>query len=32
MGTHPDRKDKFYDKLGQLIEELKGRGYEFGRM
>jgi len=32
MGTHPDRTDKFYDKLGQLIDELKARGYEFGRM
>ena len=31
LGTHPDRKDKFYNKLGNLIEEFKRRGYEFGR-
>jgi peptidoglycan/xylan/chitin deacetylase (PgdA/CDA1 family) len=31
LGTHPDRKDKFYDKLGSLIDELQSRGYEFGR-
>jgi peptidoglycan/xylan/chitin deacetylase (PgdA/CDA1 family) len=31
LGTHPDRKDKFYDKLGYLIDELRSRGYEFGR-
>jgi peptidoglycan/xylan/chitin deacetylase (PgdA/CDA1 family) len=29
LGTHPDRFDKFYDKLGYLIDELSSRGYEF---
>jgi len=29
IGTHPDRKDKFYDKLDSLITLLKERGYEF---
>lgn len=29
IGTHPDRKDKFYDKLPLLIDELKQRGYAF---
>jgi peptidoglycan/xylan/chitin deacetylase (PgdA/CDA1 family) len=32
LGTHPDRKDKFYDRLGMIIDELRKRGYEFGRM
>jgi peptidoglycan/xylan/chitin deacetylase (PgdA/CDA1 family) len=31
MGTHPDRTDKFYNRLGILIDELRSRGYEFGR-
>lgn len=31
LGTHPDRTDKFYDKLGDLIDELRNRGYGFGR-
>lgn len=31
LGTHPDRKDKFYSRLGSLIDELRDRGYEFGR-
>ena len=29
IGTHPDRKDKFYLLLPKLIDELKARGYEF---
>lgn len=29
IGTHPDRTDKFYYKLPQLIEELRKRGYRF---
>ncbi|MFP4548945.1 MAG: polysaccharide deacetylase family protein [Fidelibacterota bacterium] len=29
IGTHPDRTDKFYYKLDELIEELQGKGYEF---
>lgn len=31
MGTHPDRKDKFYNRLGEIINELRSRGYAFGR-
>lgn len=29
IGTHPSRTDKFYDKLGELIDELRNRGYSF---
>jgi len=29
-GTHPDRTDKFYGRLEELIRELKERGYGFG--
>lgn len=29
LGTHPDRTDKFYDRLDELIGELKNRGYSF---
>ena len=29
IGTHPDRTDKFYNRLDDLIKELKNRGYEF---
>lgn len=29
VGTHPERTDKFYDKLDSLIKELKERGYSF---
>ena len=29
IGTHPDRTDKFYTKLDNLIRELKERGYSF---
>lgn len=32
IGTHPDRTDKFYDRLPELIAELKASGYEFGRL
>jgi peptidoglycan/xylan/chitin deacetylase (PgdA/CDA1 family) len=32
LGTHPDRKDKFYDRLGIIIDELRSRGYQFRRM
>ncbi len=32
IGTHPDRTDKFYDRLPELIDELKASGYEFGRL
>jgi peptidoglycan/xylan/chitin deacetylase (PgdA/CDA1 family) len=31
MGTHPDRRDKFYKKMGELIDELQARGYFFKR-
>lgn len=31
LGTDPARKDKFYRQLPELIAELKGRGYGFGR-
>jgi peptidoglycan/xylan/chitin deacetylase (PgdA/CDA1 family) len=30
-GTHPDRTDKFYLRLGELIDYLKKRGYAFER-
>lgn len=29
IGTHPDRTDKFYDRLEELIGELRERGYRF---
>lgn len=32
IGTHPDRTDKFYERLPELIDELKVSGYEFGRL
>ncbi len=32
IGTHPDRKDKFYSRLEELIDTLKLRGYVFVRV
>jgi peptidoglycan/xylan/chitin deacetylase (PgdA/CDA1 family) len=32
IGTHPDRKDKFYRRLGELLDVLKARGYAFVRV
>jgi len=32
IGTHPDRKDKFYHRLEELIDTLKLRGYVFVRV
>lgn len=32
IGTHPDRKDKFYAQLPALIDELRKRGYRFGSL
>ncbi len=32
IGVHPDRKDKFYLHLDELITTLKRRGYEFQRV
>lgn len=29
IGTHPDRKDKFYNRLDTLIDVLRERGYSF---
>lgn len=29
IGTHPERTDKFYNKLDELITDLKQRGYSF---
>lgn len=29
IGVHPDRRDKFYRYLGQLIDTLRSRGYRF---
>lgn len=29
LGTHPDRKDKFYNSLNQIIEKLSKKGYTF---
>lgn len=31
LGTDPKRSDKLYDRLPQLIDQLKARGYRFGR-
>lgn len=32
IGTDPRRTDKFYNRLGNLIEELKSKGYAFDRI
>ena len=32
IGTDPERTDKFYLRLGDLIRELKSRGYAFARI
>jgi peptidoglycan/xylan/chitin deacetylase (PgdA/CDA1 family) len=32
MGTHPDRTEKFYHRLEELMEELKKRGYGMVRI
>jgi peptidoglycan/xylan/chitin deacetylase (PgdA/CDA1 family) len=32
IGTHPDRKDKFYRRLEELLTELEGKGYRFVRI
>lgn len=32
IGTDPRRTDKLYNKLGQLIDDLKGKGYRFVRV
>jgi peptidoglycan/xylan/chitin deacetylase (PgdA/CDA1 family) len=32
IGTHPDRKDKFYLRLDDLIEDLRRQGYSFRRI
>lgn len=32
LGTHPDRKDKLYDKLELIIQSLKNRGFELVRL
>lgn len=32
IGTHPERTDKFYHRLPQLIGELKQKGYSFVRV
>jgi endoglucanase len=32
IGTDPRRTDKFYNKLGDLIESLKSKGYQFSRI
>lgn len=31
LGTHPDRTDKYYDRLGDLIQVLTARGYRIER-
>jgi peptidoglycan/xylan/chitin deacetylase (PgdA/CDA1 family) len=31
-GTHPDRKDKFYLRLDEIIRRMKNKGYTFERM
>lgn len=32
IGTDPKRTDKFYNRLGELITELKNKGYELKRV
>ena len=32
LGTDPQRKEKFYDHLGELIKTLKSKGYKFERL
>ena len=32
IGTDPQRKDKFYDRLPQLIQQLKAKGYQLKRI
>ena len=32
IGTAPERKDKFYFRLEDLIKEMKIRGYQFKRI
>jgi peptidoglycan/xylan/chitin deacetylase (PgdA/CDA1 family) len=32
IGTHPDRQDKFYRRLEDLLNELQARGYQFVRI
>ena len=32
IGTHPKRTDKLYNRLENLIKELRNRGYEFVRI
>jgi endoglucanase len=32
IGTDPKRTDKFYNRLGDLIQALKGKGYSFVRI
>jgi peptidoglycan/xylan/chitin deacetylase (PgdA/CDA1 family) len=32
LGTDPKRTDKFYSKLPQILNDLKAKGYRFGRL
>jgi len=32
IGTHPDRRDKFYRRLEELVGELQAKGYRFVRI
>lgn len=32
LGTHPDRKDKLYNKLDKIIQMLKKQGFEFEKL
>jgi peptidoglycan/xylan/chitin deacetylase (PgdA/CDA1 family) len=32
LGTHPDRKDKFYNSLDQIIQNLSKKGYSFEKL
>jgi peptidoglycan/xylan/chitin deacetylase (PgdA/CDA1 family) len=32
IGTHPDRRDKFYRRLEELVSELRKKGYRFVRI
>jgi endoglucanase len=31
-GTHPDRTDKFYNKLEEIITYFSSKGYKFNRL
>jgi peptidoglycan/xylan/chitin deacetylase (PgdA/CDA1 family) len=32
LGTHPDRKDKLYDRLDEIIKYFSSKGYSFNKL